>query len=114
MIRLTTKLKKPKTSKMVFIVKIHNTENGNLVSVCDKEIFGKRLEDENCEIDLSKNFYAGEEKSEQELINILDKAYMINVVGNNAVKLMIELGLVDPDHVLEVQGVKHAQALVVR
>ena len=95
------------------IVKEHKTPDGKkLVAVCDSELLGKKFEQGNLQLDLTSDFYKGEEKSGEELKEIIKNAYIVNVVGQESVAFFISLGIIEKCQVLEVDGVPHAQAML--
>ena len=97
---------------MKFIVNEVNSTNGLILIVSDENIVGEKFSEKNWQLDLSKKFYAGKAVDEKELKESIKKAYILHLTGENAVKLGIELGLVDKDKVLVVQKVKHAEVVV--
>jgi hypothetical protein len=94
------------------IVKTHTSKEGILLAVCDSDILGKKFEDDKLQLDLTGGFYKGEEKSEDELREMLKTAYIVNLVGKNSVDFAIKEGIVSEDNVIKVQGVPHAQAVL--
>jgi hypothetical protein len=81
------------------IVKTH-TDRGRLVlAVCDDEISKKKFEDNNKVLDLTSNFYLGDKKTEQELKDLINQAYMINAVGKKTIDFLIKEDLVSSEEV---------------
>ncbi|MBI3036296.1 DUF424 domain-containing protein [Candidatus Woesearchaeota archaeon] len=95
-----------------FIVAQHNSEGRLILTVCDKEVRGKRLEDKEAVLDLNSKFYHGEEKDAKVIEKLMLRAYTIHVVGKNAVALAIKLGLAAKENVKTVDGVPHVQVLM--
>ena len=53
------------------LVKVHkNTEGQILLAICDDDLIGKKFEEGNLQLDLSSDFYKGEEKSEDEIMDL--------------------------------------------
>jgi len=97
----------------MMIVKKHVAGEGRLVlAVCDSDILGKKFENEHRQLDLSSDFYAGEELTHDEVLGLMKKAYILNLVGKSSVGLGIETGLVDKDNIDEINNVPYAQVLV--
>jgi len=95
------------------IVKIHKTQDGKkLVAVCDKELLGKKFKEKNIQLDLSSDFYNGEEKNEEELMKMFDDAYIVNMVGKKAVDLGKKAGIVLEENIVYVKKIPHAQAVL--
>jgi len=95
------------------IVKIHKTPEGRkLVAICDSELLGKKFEEGNLQLDLTADFYKGEEKGVEEVREIIKDAYIVNVVGGESIAFFVKLGIIEQEHVLKVAGVPHAQAVI--
>jgi len=95
------------------IVKLHRTPDGRkLVAICDSELIGKKFEEGKLQLDLSSNFYKGEEKSKEEALNLIDGAYMINVVGRESVEFVLKLGVVNERSIIKIDNVPHVQAII--
>ncbi|MDG6220535.1 MAG: DUF424 domain-containing protein, partial [Candidatus Thermoplasmatota archaeon] len=58
---------------------------------------------------VAEGFYGLQRASEEELKTLLAKATIANLTGKRVVKIAVEMGLVDPENVLVVAGVPHAQ-----
>ncbi|MBU0461357.1 MAG: DUF424 family protein, partial [Nanoarchaeota archaeon] len=94
------------------LVKTHQAKGGILLAVCDTEILGKKFETDRLQLDLTSNFYKGEEKTEKELEQMIKTAYMLNLVGKKSVGFAIERDLVSADRIITIQGVPHAQVVL--
>ena len=90
-------------------IKIYKQGNDILIGACDKELIGKKFKEGKLQILVTKEFYGGREISIQSLIQYLKEATIANLVGKNTVECAIKIGLIDPDCVLKIQGIPHAQ-----
>ena len=97
---------------MAFIVSEKEGPNGLLLVVTDKEILGKTFEEGKLHLDLTHEFYQGEEKTHDEVENLFTKARDIHLTGKESVALGIEKNLVNSDKVLWVQGIPHAEVVM--
>jgi hypothetical protein len=98
---------------MALIATTHMTPDKRLIlAVCDKDILGKTFEDSKRLLDLSSNFFKGNERSKDEVVALMKKAYALNLVGKESVETAIEAGLIDKTHIILVKNVPHAQAVV--
>ena len=79
-----------------------------VITVCDSELFGKKFEEGNFTLEIEESFYGGEEMEMEECLETLKEASIGNLVGS-IVDHAIEDGIIEPEHVLEIEGVKHAQ-----
>jgi len=80
-----------------------------LIGACDEKLIGKKFEEGKFQIDVKKEFYDGERASSDVLIKLLEVATIANLVGEETVKSAIESGFIDPDSVLKIKGIPHAQ-----
>ena len=100
-------------SKMM--VKQHVTRDKRLLlAVCDSELIGKKFEDDKIQLDLSSDFYKGEEMDEEKVLKLMKCASMVNLVGKKSVSFGIKAGIVEKEQVIEVEGIPHTQGVVVR
>lgn len=79
-----------------------------VVSVCDSELFGKKLKEGNLSLEVDREFYEGEEASVEECLEALENATIANLVGS-IIEHAIEADYINPDRVLEIENVPHAQ-----
>lgn len=80
-----------------------------IVGACDEKLLGKKFTKGNIQIDVSNSFYDGERVNKTTLKKYLENATIANLVGAETVKCAVEMGLVDPEFVLKIEGVPHAQ-----
>jgi hypothetical protein len=90
-------------------IKIYKQGSDLLVGACDEKLLGKKFEDEKFQIDVSKEFYGGERISSEVLKKYLQDATIANLVGKETIKCAIDLGLIDPECIIKIKGVPHAQ-----
>ena len=84
-----------------------------MLAVSDKELIGKVLKQDDLEFKVSEYFYKGEEIDETGLRELLKEAGNINLIGNKAVSIALEEKLGSAEQVIEIQGVKHLQILMI-
>jgi hypothetical protein len=90
-------------------IKIYKQGSDLLVGACDEKLLGKKFEDEKFQIDVSKEFYGGERISSEVLKRYLQDATIANLVGKETINCAIDLGLIDPECIIKIKGVPHAQ-----
>ncbi len=95
---------------MSLVVKVHKKENKTIVAVCDSSLLGTKIEEKPFVLDLSSSFYQGEEQEEKTIGDLIRNADNINLVGEQAVKLGIEEGVIEKEQVKKIQGIPYAQA----
>ena len=98
---------------MIYL-KLHEAEEKLMVAMCDEALLGKILEEGDLVIDLKaySDFYKGELLSPAEARFKVDSSriYSSNIVGDESVKAAIDLGLVEKENVMTVNGVPFAQS----
>jgi hypothetical protein len=92
-----------------FLVTERDTEKGLLVAVCDAEILGDTFANGDVSLTVNEGFYDGDRAGEESVIASLRGAQVANVVGERAVAVAVEAGIIDADTVLEVGATQHAQ-----
>jgi len=90
-------------------LKIYKNGEHVLVAACDKELLGKKLKHGNTVVEIRRDFYEGEDVSEEELQNALQKATTANLFGEKTVNCAMKCGLIDPNSVIMIDCVPHAQ-----
>lgn len=95
------------------LVKLHKKDGRILVTVCDTNLLGKKFEEGTAQLDLTGDFYKGEEKDSEEAGDLIRNADHVNLVGEKSVHLGVHEGVIDADHVRKVNGIPYAHAIVV-
>jgi len=83
------------------------------MALCDKEILGKKFEERNQQLDLTSDFYQGEETTEEEIKKIIKDVYIINLVGKESLHLIEKLKL-GPERIITIQNIPHAEIVLVK
>lgn len=110
--KIQTESRKTLNDANMMIVKPNIHEDGRLfLAICDKNILGKKFEENDLQIDLSSSFFKGEEKNEEEIIKLIKNACMVNFAGKESVELAIKEGLVDKDKIITIKNIPTAQML---
>ncbi len=92
-------------------IKIYEQGDNLVIGACDEHLLGKKFVDGKFQIDVSKNFYGGQSISKKTLAKYLHDATIANLVGEETVQCAIKLGLVNPNCILKIKGVPHAQMI---
>jgi uncharacterized protein len=95
-----------------FAVKAYQQGPQRLVAACDTELLGSSHKEGKFHLQVPASFYDGLRVGEEDLGAYLRSATVANLVGRRTVDVAVKLGLVDLAHVLVVQGIPHAQFLV--
>ncbi len=98
---------------MKFYFKIHKTQYGNLIAICDKNLMGVELIDKDINFKVNSRFY-GKEEIDESVINQLDNCNDGNILGNNIVDLFLKLGIVEKKSITKIGKQKHAQFSILK
>ncbi len=97
---------------MEFIFAAKNSQHGLLLVITDKDVFGKKFEEGNKQLDLTNDFYKGEEKTLEQIEVMLPTARHIHATGKQIIDFLIEKKLVEQENILVIAGVPHAQVVI--
>ena len=92
-------------------VKEYNLGTGLLVAACDKDLVGKRFEEDGLSLKITEQFYKGKETTEADLIAALQRATIANLVGKRTIQCALDNAIIDEACVIVIEGVPHAQLL---
>ncbi len=92
-----------------FHAKVHRYQDEVLLAACDKEVYGKTFENEVMHLEVDPTFYGEELVDYNDITSLLNNATISNLVGAKIVKHATDIGLVDPENIIEIDGVPHAQ-----
>lgn len=90
------------------IIKAQFNQGRLVLAVCDKEIFNKKFVDGDLQLDLTSDFYRGEERTQQETITLMKEAYIVNAVGKKAVDCCIKAGIIDKNNIKRIKNTPYA------
>lgn len=93
------------------ILNEHDTEEGLLVSVCDRDVIGETFEEGEISLTVEEEFYGGDEVDESAVVDSLARAQVANLVGTRTVEVAVEHGFVEETNVLDIGRTRHAQFL---
>ncbi len=96
----------------MFSLRIHRHPDEVILAVCDESILGETFRGDGLKIEVSEGFYGGDIVSEEEVRNAFRNFTMLNIVGNEIVEFAIAEGIIHPDNVIVIGGIKHAQAVM--
>ncbi|MCK5449401.1 DUF424 family protein [Candidatus Pacearchaeota archaeon] len=97
------------------LVKVHKSYRW-VVAVCDEELLGRKLIEGKRALDISGNFFKGEamnyQDAKEEISRCNDEDATFNFVGNRSVEVAKELGIVNDESIIEIEGIPFALALL--
>jgi len=94
------------------IVKVHEKDGRVLVAVTDSNLIGKKFSEGNIRLDLTSDFYKGEEKTEEETGDLIRNADHVNLVGKKAIELAVKEGIIEEENIITIQEISHAQGTI--
>jgi hypothetical protein len=97
------------------LVKLHKSYR-LIVAICDKELIGKKFFEGEMQLDLTGGFFKGEEKTPEEVQEIILDAVRedasFNIVGKKSCELAKKMGLVKSSGIRKIQGIPIALILI--
>ena len=90
-------------------IRMYQKGNDLLLGACDEKLLGKKFEDGKFQIDVKREFYDGERITPSAFKKLLADATIANLVGKVTIKCAIEAGVVDPECIIKIKGIPHAQ-----
>lgn len=90
-------------------VKIHKGQEKIVVSVCDKDLVGKKFSEGKLCLNVKKDFYKGEIVDEEKLKEILKNAINLNIVGKESIEFALKEKVIDKNSIMKIKEVPHAQ-----
>jgi len=93
-----------------FWSKVVKTKFDILVAICDENVLGKEIEiEKGFRVVASERFYKEKLIDEKEALNLMEKATIGNLLGENIIKLAIEKNIISSESVILIGGIPHAQ-----
>ena len=96
-------------------VKVHKSYR-EVIAVCDENLLGRKLQDGKRELDISENFFKGELMDEEnvssEIACGVREDATFNIVGENSVRIAKEMGIIDDNGIMEIEGVPFSLVLL--
>lgn len=87
-----------------------------IVAVCDSNLLGKYFEECNRQLDIKEDFYEGEEKSKEEVIEMLRELRKedstFNIVGKESIEAGLKAKIIGKKGVMMIKGVPFALSLL--
>ena len=97
------------------LIKIIKTYR-DVVAVCDKELIGKRFEEDKFQLEVKENFFNGDEIGEEKAIEIMKQMSMkdstFNIVGRKSVNTAIKAGIISRQQIKKIQEIPFALVLM--
>lgn len=97
-----------------FRLRVYRQGRETLVAAADPELVGKTFRDGKLKLEVKEGFYGGvdSEADERQVLQELRACTIANLVGERVVFLAVRHGFVEPENILLIGGVMHAQIAV--
>ena len=91
-------------------LKIHQSPGtGDIVGVCDRELINTTISNGSLTVTISESFYGDCPSTESEVRDALQKAGNINLMGERAVSIAVDMGLISRSDCIMIGNVPHVQ-----
>ena len=94
------------------IAKKHFQDNKQVLAICDEELLGKIIEENDFILDLSSEFYRGEKISKDDLKELIKTTYIINAVGEKTLDFLKQENLIDKENIKFIDSIPHIQVII--
>ncbi len=78
---------------MPFSVKVSNYQKNKMLNICDAELLGKNIIQNELNMHISESYYGEKFVEKEEAKSLLKNSLIINMVGKQTVSLSLELGI---------------------
>jgi hypothetical protein len=92
-------------SKKIYALRKIKYQETQIINICDLGIVGKKINQGDFTINISKEYYHNEEITNDEATDLLRHASIINLVGNEIVELALDLNLAKRNSVKIIENI---------
>ncbi|QLH11447.1 MULTISPECIES: DUF424 domain-containing protein [Nitrosarchaeum] len=90
---------------MRFSVKTTEYQKNLMLNICDAELLGKSISENELTMKISESYYGNEIIEIDEAKKLLESSNIINMVGKDTISLSLELGIGSENGVKKISGV---------
>ena len=90
---------------MQFSVKVTDYQKNLMLNICDLDLLGKNIIQEELNMNISKSYYGEKIIEYDEAENLLKRASIINMVGKETISLSLKLGVGSENGVKKIGGI---------
>ncbi|KPU80855.1 hypothetical protein JI55_04525, partial [Nitrosopumilus sp. PRT-SC01] len=90
---------------MQFSVKVSNYQKNSTLNICDAELLGKKIIQDELNMHISESYYGQKLVEKEEAKSLLKNSLIINMVGKEIVSLSVELGIGSETGIKTISGV---------
>lgn len=97
----------------MFWGKIFTTKNELVVALCDEGLIDKTI-GKSPKVKVSKHFYGGELIDERTATQLMEKATIGNIIGEEIIGIAKKTGFITKENIIFIDGVPHAQFVKIK
>ena len=97
---------------MLIKLKVYEQGNEVLVAACDADLLGRTFRQGELKLEVRAEFYDGIVANGETLLRHMRLATIGNFVGEETVGVLLEAGFIQESGVIRIDGVPHAQMVV--
>jgi len=90
---------------MQFSVGITNYQKNQMLNICDPDMIGKKFNQKELKLHISKEYYGKKLVETKEAENLLKNSSIINMVGKETISLSINLGIGSQNGIKLIDGI---------
>ncbi len=90
---------------MQFSVKVSNYQKNTMLNICDAELLGKKISQDELNMHISESYYGEKLIEKEEAKSLMKNSSIINMVGKETVSLSIELGIGSKNGIKTISGI---------
>ena len=90
---------------MQFSIKLTNYQKNPMLNICDAELLGKDISENDLRLNISKSYYGEKLVNKKEAEDLLKTCSVINMVGKETISLSTSLGIGSENGVKKIDGV---------
>ena len=90
---------------MQFSARVTDYQKNMMLNICDSEFLGKIITEGELNMHISESYYGDKLIDKDEAKTLLQKASVINMVGNEIISMSVELGIGSKNGVKLISGV---------
>lgn len=97
---------------LMIYLRIHESENGVIIAMCDQGLIDSVIEDGEVVIDIKaySGFYKGSLVEPSKVSFAGEKIYSVNAIGKESIELAVREGVIDESSVSVAGGIPYAHA----
>ncbi|HEX5518900.1 MAG TPA: DUF424 family protein [Candidatus Nitrosocosmicus sp.] len=100
-----SKRKSDEKEEKIYALRKIKYQETQMINMCDLDILGKKIQQGDFMINISKEYYYSEEITNKEAIEILKSSSIINLVGQGIVGLALSLNLAKRNSVKTIENI---------